>query len=69
MAGSWSCNKNKLTIKMKSVEYTAELVSVGQNPIGLDENTKALHFKSTVNNSILSNETLYLNQNIFGIRI
>ena len=60
MAGSWSCNKNKLSLKMNGDEYNAELVSIGKNPLGLDENTKALHFKAAANNSILSNETLYL---------
>lgn len=60
IAGSWVCNNNKLTLKIKSDEYTAKQVSIGKNPLGLDENTKALHFKATAINSILSNETLYL---------
>lgn len=58
--GSWACNNNKLTLKIKSGEYTAKLVTIGKNPLGLDENTKALHFNATAINSILSNETLYL---------
>lgn len=60
IAGSWSCSNNKLTLKIESDEYIAEFVSIGKNPIGLDENTKALHFKAAANNSILSNEILYL---------
>lgn len=61
MDGSWTCNNNKLTLKIKSDEYTAKLVTIGKNPLGLDENTKALHFNEAAISSILSNATLYLN--------
>ena len=60
--GAWFCKDNQITFEMNSGKVTAEKITLGINPHGLDENAKALQFKTTPTGSILSNEILYLTQ-------
>lgn len=60
--GAWSCKNNQVTFELNGGKVTAEKITIGKNPLGLDENTKALQFKDSQNDSILANEILYLTQ-------
>lgn len=58
--GTWLCKDNQITFEMNGVKITAKKITIGKNPLGLNENTKALQFKTTPADSILENEILYL---------
>jgi len=60
--GAWSCEKNQLMLKIDSDTYSAEFVSIGENPLGLDANSKALRFSADQEQPLryLGNEILYL---------
>jgi len=57
--GIWSCKDNQLILDMDSEKITAVQITVGQNPLGLNEDTKALHFKGVSVDNFLNNEILY----------
>ena len=58
--GTWFCKGNEATIEINAGKVTADKITVGKNPLGLDEKTIALQFKSTPSDKILANEILYL---------
>lgn len=58
--GHWLCKDNLITLDLNGEKITAEKITIGKNPLGLDENTKALQFKNASADSFLVNETLYL---------
>ena len=60
--GAWSCKDNQVTFELKGGKVIAEKITIGKNPLGLDENTKALQFKTAPKDSVLANEILYLTQ-------
>jgi hypothetical protein len=61
MKGRWLCKDNLVTLDLNGEKITAEKITIGKNPLGLDEDTKALHFKTVTKDSFLVNEILYLN--------
>ena len=58
LSGRWSCEGNFGVFITESGEAKAEYKSIGQNPVGLPEKTKALVFGPS-DEQILSNELLY----------
>ncbi len=61
MKGHWLCKDNQITIELNGEKITAKKITIGKNPLGLDENTIALQFKNENSDSFLVNEILYLN--------
>ncbi len=61
LSGSWSCSNNFITLKTNDKKYRAELIVIGENPLGLKADSKALYFKNDVANkrSSLNKEILY----------
>lgn len=59
--GSWSCKNNTITISDNSNEISANIETIGENPLQLPSNTQALHFDSTAEKpwSVLNSEILY----------
>lgn len=60
--GTWLCKNNQITFEINGVKISAEKITIGKNPLGLNENATALHFKAAPADSILANEILYLAQ-------
>ena len=61
MKGRWLCKDNIVTLDLNDEKITAEKITIGKNPLGLNENTIALQFKAVSVNRFLINEILYLN--------
>jgi len=57
--GTWSCSKNKITLKGDNSTYNAELITVGANPLGLDANSKAIMFGENTGVDYLNKQMLY----------
>ncbi len=59
--GTWSCDKNKISLTVSKSIYNAEYLAVGKNPLGINEKTMVIHFKSNNEkiNSYLNNEIFY----------
>lgn len=61
LSGNWSCKKNKLTLSIEKLIYKAEYVTVGNNPLGINEKTMVIHFSpfDGNNDEVLNNEIFY----------
>ena len=61
LAGIWSCKKQFITLQVQGKTHNAELITIGENPLGLDANTRALFFSASPDNkdSYLYNTILY----------
>jgi len=57
--GTWSCSKNKITLKEDNSTYSAELITVGANPLGLDANSKAIMFGANTGVDYLNKQMFY----------
>ena len=58
--GTWLCENKNVILKIDDKKFTAIKVTIGKNPLGLDVNTKALHFNAAPAGHYLSNEILYI---------
>ena len=60
LSGTWSCEDSHITLKTDSERFIATHILIGKNPLGLEEDTRALLFEADYNSdSFLYNETLY----------
>lgn len=56
--GTWLCKNRLVEFKTDNHIYPAEIITIGENPLGLSPDTKALLFKEN-NNHFLNNALLY----------
>jgi len=59
--GEWACTNKRITLNTQRNSYNAELVVIGENPLGLDAASKALLFVANTSEaeSYLSKQLLY----------
>ena len=43
--GKWECEGNNVTVEIDKILYHAQYISIGENPLGMPANTKALSFQ------------------------
>ena len=59
LRGAWTCSNNAITLKANSNTYSAELITIGENPLGLDSNSKAIMFNENTGVDYLNKQMLY----------
>ncbi|MDH5571442.1 MAG: hypothetical protein OEY89_06730 [Gammaproteobacteria bacterium] len=57
LSGTWACNRNSITFDNNEQQYKAELVTIGENPLGLKTGSQALIFEEAKDS--------YLNKQVF----
>lgn len=60
--GNWVCKGKLITIELNGIKITAKKITIGKNPLGLDESTVALQFINVPTDSFLFKEVLYFTQ-------
>jgi len=59
LKGEWSCKQDTIDIKVEGKKSIAKLITIGENPLGIKNDTKALSFNSSAGIQYLANATLY----------
>lgn len=59
--GQWLFKNDKIMLEVNGEVYIADLITIGSNPLGLDENILVLHFRNNPANEriFLDDEILY----------
>ena len=62
ITGAWSCKGNQIKLNIDGRIYSAGIITIGKNPLGMSEDTRALHFEENkeTSHSYLGNEIFYL---------
>jgi len=57
--GSWTCSENLIKFTSSDKMLSAELITVGENPLGLDSNSKAIMFNENTGIDYLNEQIFY----------
>ena len=48
--GTWTCKSKLIALEAQGKSYNGELITIGENPLGLEDTTQALFFKGGPDN-------------------
>lgn len=57
--GFWTCSENLIKFTSSNKKFSAKLITIGKNPLGLDSNSKAIMFNENTGFDYLDKQILY----------